>query len=187
MWYVSNVTPTVNLLPLEGTCFGVCSLYAKKSVTSLLQPKTPHDSYPATPKQQPDHHLPPPTPQLRPRNLYRVVYSTQSLIDSATGASTHERELCIATNGLWASSEPTRFIPAQLEALGHRPNSSTMSSTPMDLDPPAGSNGSPSLNISRNLAASAPVSNLSDVVSSFRPTKVRFCLPYCHCLPSIEP
>lgn len=48
-----------------------------------------------------------------------------------------------------------------------------MASTPMDLDHPVGSNGSAALNISRNLAASAPVSNLSDVVSSFRPTKVR--------------
>ncbi|KAM0470847.1 hypothetical protein ACHAPX_009721 [Trichoderma viride] len=47
-----------------------------------------------------------------------------------------------------------------------------MASTPMDLDHPAGSNGSAALNISRNLAASAPVSNLSDVVSSFRPTKL---------------
>ncbi|KAF3074312.1 WD repeat-containing protein 82 [Trichoderma lentiforme] len=47
-----------------------------------------------------------------------------------------------------------------------------MASTPMDLDLPASSNGSPALSISRNLAASAPVSNLSDVVSSFRPTKL---------------
>ncbi|KAJ2962890.1 hypothetical protein NQ176_g10899 [Zarea fungicola] len=43
-----------------------------------------------------------------------------------------------------------------------------MSSTPMDLDRPE-RNGSSSLNIPRSMA---PVSNLSDVISSFRPTKL---------------
>lgn len=42
-----------------------------------------------------------------------------------------------------------------------------MSSTPMDLDRPE-RNGS-SLNIARS---TAPTSNLSDVMSTFRPTKV---------------
>lgn len=45
-----------------------------------------------------------------------------------------------------------------------------MASTPMDLDrPERGANG---LNIQRTLGGNASVSNLSDVMSTFRPTKV---------------
>lgn len=48
-----------------------------------------------------------------------------------------------------------------------------MSSTPMDLDRPSGaSSNGPSLNIQRSLGGTSSVSNLSDVMSSFRPTKV---------------
>lgn len=46
-----------------------------------------------------------------------------------------------------------------------------MSSTPMDIDH-AASNGS-SLNIHRTLGGTSAESNLSDVISTFRPTKVR--------------
>ncbi|KAK7398495.1 hypothetical protein QQX98_012126 [Neonectria punicea] len=46
-----------------------------------------------------------------------------------------------------------------------------MASTPMDLDRPAASNGS-SLNIQRTIGGTAPTSNLSDVISTFRPTKL---------------
>ncbi|KPM46192.1 hypothetical protein AK830_g325 [Neonectria ditissima] len=49
-----------------------------------------------------------------------------------------------------------------------------MASTPMDVDRPdraATSNGS-SLNIQRTIGSTAPVSNLSDVISTFRPTKL---------------
>lgn len=49
-----------------------------------------------------------------------------------------------------------------------------MASTPMDIDRPdrgAASNGA-SLNIQRTLGGTASVSNLSDVISTFRPTKL---------------
>lgn len=49
-----------------------------------------------------------------------------------------------------------------------------MASTPMDIDKPVGVNTStPVLNIQRSLGTS----NLSDVVQTFRPTKVRCPLP----------
>ncbi|EFZ01004.1 WD40 domain protein [Metarhizium robertsii] len=48
-----------------------------------------------------------------------------------------------------------------------------MSSTPMDLDRPSGvSINGRSLNIQRSFGGTASVSNLSDVISSFRPTKL---------------
>lgn len=47
-----------------------------------------------------------------------------------------------------------------------------MASTPMDIDRSNTPNGS-SLNIHRTIGATASVSNLSDVISNFRPTKVR--------------
>ena len=46
-----------------------------------------------------------------------------------------------------------------------------MASTPMDVDEPA---GAPTLNITRTLGVNIPsTSKVSDVMSSFRPTKVR--------------
>lgn len=58
-----------------------------------------------------------------------------------------------------------------------------MSSTLMDLDRPTGasSNGQ-SLNIQRSLGGTASVSNLSDVMPSFRPTKVRGMMYCCSIL-----
>jgi len=48
-----------------------------------------------------------------------------------------------------------------------------MASTPMDVDEPAVA-GAPSLNITRTLGVNVPsTSKVSDVMSSFRPTKVR--------------
>ncbi|KAK3313799.1 WD40-repeat-containing domain protein [Apodospora peruviana] len=48
-----------------------------------------------------------------------------------------------------------------------------MASTPMDLDEPASSTATPSLNITRTLGANVPsTSKVSDVISAFRPTKL---------------
>ena len=47
-----------------------------------------------------------------------------------------------------------------------------MSSTPMDLDRPAGSANGHSLNIQRSMGSAPAVSNLSDIMTTFRPTKV---------------
>lgn len=46
-------------------------------------------------------------------------------------------------------------------------------STPMDIDrPERGTANGPSINIHRTLGGNASVSNLSDVMSTFRPNKV---------------
>lgn len=62
-----------------------------------------------------------------------------------------------------------------------------MTSTLMDLDRPerGGANG-PLLNINRTLGSAPPVSNLCDVVSTFRPTKVvhRPCVSRQRCVVS---
>jgi COMPASS component SWD2 len=47
-----------------------------------------------------------------------------------------------------------------------------MASTPMDIDRSNTPNGA-SLNIHRTIGTTASVSNLSDVIGNFRPTKVR--------------
>lgn len=50
-----------------------------------------------------------------------------------------------------------------------------MASTPMDIDRPSGTTpAAPFLNIHRTIPSStSSTSNLSDVISTFRPTKVR--------------
>jgi hypothetical protein len=50
-----------------------------------------------------------------------------------------------------------------------------MASTPMDLDRPSGTTpAAPYLNIHRTIpSGTSSTSNLSDVISTFRPTKVR--------------